>query len=147
MDYTNYPPGRMRGLAYAQNLMRRYFNQNTRPLFSPIRSSELRQYRHHQTPSRVNIDFYFSLPSENMSYHSLSQLQDVKVGVTLKNLLKHSSVKLNDECGFCVICQDEIKIKEIVRRITNCNHVFHMDCVDQWFSENKKCPVCKFELN
>ena len=61
-------------------------------------------------------------------YIFLTQLQDVKIGLLTKNLLKNSTVKLNEnETEFCVICQDNIDIDDIVRNI-KCSHTFHIDC-------------------
>jgi len=49
----------------------------------------------------------------------------------------------NDECSICynVLC-DPHNIA-----ITNCNHVFHFDCLDKWqnvqVSFSKTCPICR----
>ena len=156
MNYTTLPPGRTRGIVYANNLLsrrRRRINLRTSPILytrpyvlhrllsphpsrhiSPIRS----MIRYVPPPPRVDIfdDYVF-----------LTQLQDVKVGLLTKNLLKNSTVKLNEnETEFCVICQDNIDIDDIVRNI-KCSHTFHIDCIDNWFTENKKCPTCKYELS
>ena len=149
MSYRNYPPSRMRGLAYADNIVRRFLNRRRVPI-SPISRIPSVVSRYGRPINRINIDLYVSMPYErgiDMSYNTLSQLHDVKQGVSLKNLLKYSSIKVNDdfEQGFCVICQDEIKIKDIIRNLKNCCHSFHIECIDEWFSENKKCPICKFD--
>ena len=83
----------------------------------------------------------------NDDYILYSQLQDVKIGLLTKKLLENSIVKLNKcENNFCVICQDDIKVNEDIIREIKCSHSFHIDCIDNWFSENKKCPTCKYEL-
>ena len=153
MNYTTLPPGRRRGIVYANNLLsrqrRRLLNIRSPPLsyirptsyilphmmpISPIRT--LSRY----TPPRIIQHNLYD------DYIFLTQLQDVKVGLLTKNLLKNSTVKLNEnETEFCVICQDDIDIDDIVRNI-KCSHTFHIDCIDNWFTENKKCPTCKYEL-
>ena len=151
MNYTNLPPGRQRGLAYANNILNRYLNRMRRiPVFSPIRSSEYLTVRRYNPT--FSIDFYVSVPNNNnedsnTTYQTLSQLEDVKIGISLKKLIKNSIVKLStSESGLCVICQDDIGVKEVIRNINKCNHNFHIDCIDRWLSENKKCPICKSEL-
>ena len=154
MNYTTLPPGRRRGIVYANNLLsrqrRRLFSIRTPPVsyirpssyvlptrmipISPIRT--LTRY----TPPRIIQHNSYD------DYIFLTQLQDVKIGLLTKNLLKNSIVKLNEnETEFCVICQDNIDIDDIVRNI-KCSHTFHIDCIDNWFTENKKCPTCKYEL-
>jgi len=141
MNYTRLPPGRRRGIVYANSLLARRRRSNispilhVRPPISPIRS--LVRY----IPPRIIQHNPYD------DYMFLTQLQDVKVGLLTKNLLKNSTVKLNEnETEFCVICQDDIDIDDIVRNI-KCSHTFHIDCIDNWFTENKKCPTCKYELN
>ena len=81
------------------------------------------------------------------SYLLLSNLLDIKVGVTFKNLKKNSSIKLYNklECKLCVICQNDIINNDIIRTL-NCSHQYHINCIDTWFLENRKCPVCRFEI-
>lgn len=43
----------------------------------------------------------------------------------------------------CSICFDSIKFEELAR-IDSCEHVFHFDCIDKWFSlKHNQCPYCK----
>jgi HRD ubiquitin ligase complex, ER membrane component len=25
-------------------------------------------------------------------------------------------------------------------------HLFHVECVDQWLSSNKRCPICRVDI-
>ena len=27
-----------------------------------------------------------------------------------------------------------------------CMHLFHIDCVDQWLCTNKRCPICRMDI-
>lgn len=45
--------------------------------------------------------------------------------------------------GPCSICLSEYKPKQIVRCMPNCNHCFHVDCIDQWLKMNPTCPLCR----
>ncbi|KAJ3673727.1 hypothetical protein LUZ60_005719 [Juncus effusus] len=46
----------------------------------------------------------------------------------------------------CVICLSEFGEDEILRKIPNCHHVFHADCIDTWFESKVTCPVCRVNL-
>ncbi|KAK7520421.1 hypothetical protein IWZ03DRAFT_358492 [Phyllosticta citriasiana] len=42
----------------------------------------------------------------------------------------------------CVICLEQIEDKEKVRAL-DCNHVFHQNCLDDWYCRwNEFCPLC-----
>ena len=43
----------------------------------------------------------------------------------------------------CVVCQDELHNGEPQHALQACGHVFHTDCVMQWFrSRQSRCPLC-----
>jgi hypothetical protein len=49
-----------------------------------------------------------------------------------------------EEC--CAICQEDIESSVEVRQIRQCTHVFHKDCVDQWFEQSVFCPICRLDI-
>ena len=46
----------------------------------------------------------------------------------------------------CPICQDDMVAGSRVRRITRCNHPFHLDCIGQWFEQSCVCPICRTDI-
>jgi hypothetical protein len=150
MDYTTIPPSRRRGIVYANNLFShrraRRLRRRTPPLSYLRPASYVPSIQLRTSPIRSMVRYVPPTTTIYDEYIFLTQLQDVKVGLLTKNLLNNSTVKLNEnETEFCVICQDNIDIDEIIRNI-KCSHNFHIDCIDNWFTENKKCPTCKYEL-
>ena len=84
--------------------------------------------------------------SSPLNYNILSSLEDVKIGLINKNLILNSKVSINENKEeFCVICQDNILEKQIIRTL-KCLHSFDLECIDNWLINNKKCPTCKFEI-
>lgn len=143
-DYISLPPGRSRRLAYTEYLLslRRYRN-NRNLSISPISD-----YLH---ILRYNGDSIFNTTN---NYDILSSLKDVKIGLISKDLLEKSNIsikkyfekgKKKETLDICVICQDSIEENDIIRTI-DCSHFFHINCIDIWLIENKKCPLCKFEI-
>jgi hypothetical protein len=43
----------------------------------------------------------------------------------------------------CSICQD---VMVNATRIRHCGHVFHAQCITQWFTMNARCPVCRHDI-
>jgi hypothetical protein len=138
MLYTTLPPGRNRMLEYSRSLELRRERNNIRRYTSSINISPIRQ------PRRIRENF-FNL-EYNLDYNNLSTLEDVKIGLINKKILDNSNVEINlKKEEICIICQDDLQIDDILRTI-KCNHSFHLNCIDKWFVENKKCPMCNYEL-
>lgn len=43
----------------------------------------------------------------------------------------------------CAVCLSEFEENEIVRLLPKCNHSFHIECIDMWFSSHATCPLCR----
>lgn len=43
----------------------------------------------------------------------------------------------------CPICLSEYRPKETVKRIPECRHCFHAQCIDEWLPLNATCPICR----
>ena len=140
-NYRNFPPGRNRAIAYSDFLIRRRLRTLT---FSRIRNLQpsIGIYENLQ-PSIGNIENFQSFIYEN--------LKDVKIGISLSKLISNSEINIfqnvkNNNHSLCVICQDDFLANDIVR-IFKCKHLFHINCIERWLCENKKCPLCKEEFN
>lgn len=46
----------------------------------------------------------------------------------------------------CTICLCEFLDQDDVRRLP-CMHLFHIDCVDRWLQQNKRCPMCRMDID
>lgn len=44
----------------------------------------------------------------------------------------------------CAVCQE--RGSDTTWRHLYCEHYFHRDCVDRWFSRNVHCPVCRADI-
>lgn len=47
----------------------------------------------------------------------------------------------------CPICLAEFAEGEKVRVLPNCNHRFHLECIDAWLVSHSSCPLCRHSLN
>ncbi|KAL9246691.1 hypothetical protein vseg_020194 [Gypsophila vaccaria] len=49
--------------------------------------------------------------------------------------------------GPCAVCLCEYEDGDEVRRMRNCQHVFHRSCVDRWIDHDRDtCPLCRTPL-
>ncbi|KAF6143058.1 hypothetical protein GIB67_041126 [Kingdonia uniflora] len=46
----------------------------------------------------------------------------------------------------CPICLGEFADGEKVRVLPNCNHEFHVRCIDPWLVSHSSCPTCRNSL-
>lgn len=49
--------------------------------------------------------------------------------------------------GECAVCLSEFQETEKLRKIPNCSHVFHVDCIDVWLQGNVNCPLCRTSVS
>jgi len=47
----------------------------------------------------------------------------------------------------CSICLAEFREEEKLRVLPQCNHGFHMECIDKWLVSHSSCPICRHSLN
>ncbi|KAK8628853.1 hypothetical protein V6N13_009433 [Hibiscus sabdariffa] len=60
--------------------------------------------------------------------------------------LLYSEAKLQKKdstASCCSICLADYKSSDKLRLLPDCNHLFHVKCVDPWLRLNPTCPVCR----
>jgi len=48
---------------------------------------------------------------------------------------------VNDE-STCAVCLENMEVGSVCHKLT-CDHLFHKDCIAEWFDRNPTCPLCK----
>ncbi|PKI39208.1 E3 ubiquitin-protein ligase RHA1B-like [Punica granatum] len=52
-----------------------------------------------------------------------------------------------DPPGSCAVCLYEFEAGEEIRRLRNCRHVFHRNCLDLWMDcDQMTCPLCRTQF-
>ena len=115
---------------------------NTSPYINPLfgtSNSNLGQI----IPDLVEVTLYTQGQAQN-------NMEDVNVTPDINVLTSASSIHiyntLETEFESCSICMENFSSNSIVRKLNNCGHIFHVDCVDTWFETNIRCPVCRTDL-
>ncbi|XP_071735900.1 putative RING-H2 finger protein ATL21A [Rutidosis leptorrhynchoides] len=76
------------------------------------------------------------------------------VGLDQATIESYTKVVLDDskrlpghaDDAACPICLSDYNVKETVRCIPECQHCFHVDCIDDWLKKNGTCPICRNSL-
>lgn len=85
-------------------------------------------------------------------YVSVSNLTSNETNnpVTLTNLISKSTLKLyqliEDPEQKCHICNENYDSNDICRKLNDCGHYYHYNCIDNWFISNNNCPICNSNL-
>ena len=85
------------------------------------------------------VDNLFNTASEN----------NQTPGLTLSQLNEKTNVYIQDtanENEKCHICKEEYNDNSIYRKNISCEHYFHQGCIDTWYSEKYKCPICNQDV-
>jgi hypothetical protein len=105
----------------------------------------------------TRIDYNMPLNEENIGDFSniINQMLDPNVPLnnvferrlTDEQIENNTSIRIysnNDSTGdTCSICREEYVLDNELRKLNNCSHEFHKDCIDEWLNVNVTCPICR----
>lgn len=61
-------------------------------------------------------------------------------------LVPFGAIDLAKDKAQCPICLGDYVASDILRKIPDCCHLFHVDCIDKWLVCSGSCPVCRVAL-
>lgn len=71
-------------------------------------------------------------------------IQKLPVFLFGETICKLDSVKESDECPICLgLFGDD----EMVKLLPDCEHVYHVQCIDEWLIAHSNCPLCRASLH
>lgn len=75
---------------------------------------------------------------------------DVPIGATKREIGKFTVPmnysKESEKEETCTVCLSDFEENENIRKL-RCNHIFHPECIEKWLDINKKCPMCRKEID
>ena len=143
-DLQNYLSGNING-----NMLNNIFNNSFNA------GDEFNNYNQEQNNNFVYnpfslFNYVFYDPIEEVLQESLNMQPDglektdhvIKISSTRYETLDEKIQNENKSCSICIIdFESEDKIS-----ITNCNHIFHTDCITEWGKYKTECPICREKL-
>ncbi|CAD8081554.1 unnamed protein product [Paramecium primaurelia] len=109
-----------------------------------LQQQEEMEFQNRLIQMQNNVDL------DEMSYEQLQELQE-KMGFVSRGLLEHQIQVLLKQCTIknqtndcCTICLEDSGSPVEIQ--LECGHVFHKECISEWLSREKHCPVCKRDI-
>ena len=59
----------------------------------------------------------------------------------------HHVAKEITNIPYCAVCLQEVLQGERLRKLPQCDHCFHVHCIDEWFQSHSTCPLCRNEVS
>lgn len=59
---------------------------------------------------------------------------------------KGCRLEIERQAPACIICTDEFVVGSTVVRVPECGHLYHHECIRQWWESHNTCPYCRREL-
>jgi len=103
-------------------------------------------------PFTMPFNIPFNIPVNNPQNLFNNTEQNINNGIPLSNInilttvsrfCDFTETNISDNCS---ICQLAFNDNDICRLIKSCKHVFHLECIDIWFSDHITCPCCRHNL-
>ncbi|KAL2251264.1 UNVERIFIED_CONTAM: RING-H2 finger protein ATL22 [Sesamum indicum] len=47
---------------------------------------------------------------------------------------------------YCAICLSDVRGGDRYRKLPECGHCFHAQCIDAWFKVHSTCPLCRTRM-
>jgi hypothetical protein len=96
------------------------------------------------------LSLALSVPTENWLASFFDSVPIRPTGVEIEaasEILQEANIQQD---VICTICQEHSQSPRTTpvswRRLRGCQHVFHRECIDRWFSRNSHCPVCRADI-
>ena len=102
-------------------------------------------YNMNNMNNMMNNMFMNNMMNMNDINNNISNGVDPNIIDSLEVSKMNDVSHLNDEKKQCLICLEDFKNGDEVIYLP-CLHVFHKDCLLEWFREHNYCPICKFKL-
>ena len=101
------------------------------------------------------LSFYLD-PIDNMSNEEYLELAHGEIIEVIENKFEDINsinnyfgnefdlnVLFNESNKTCSICLDEMNQIDKLRKMRDCEHIFHKDCIDNWLLIKSNCPYCR----
>ncbi|XP_031278751.1 NEP1-interacting protein 1-like [Pistacia vera] len=96
--------------------------------------------------------YQWQISTLETTYREISDVYDVNgvKGLSRDSILKLPEFTVDSKIMVqichelcCSICLQDFLEGDSARKLPNCGHCFHLECIDKWVTRNGTCPVCR----
>ena len=62
------------------------------------------------------------------------------------SIVEPTEFHIANEESTCAVCLENMFVGSMCHKLT-CNHLFHKDCITQWFDKNSVCPCAENHMS
>jgi hypothetical protein len=101
----------------------------------------------------IAIDFMKIIKYNDYKNHNITKINDIECSICLEKFIKEDTtskeiiVLLNKYLNNKKIIINQFKNKKNQLVAISCFHIFHKNCLLDWYKENDTCPLCRIKLN
>ena len=97
-----------------------------------------------------NKRLYIQNRKETIEESNFGSFQEIKIerreALTAGTTNTKLTLNMRGSLFFCTICLDVMTHSDDLLKITQCNHIFHKQCMYRWGEINMNCPICRQDI-
>uniref|UniRef100_A0A6C0KCH2 RING-type domain-containing protein n=1 Tax=viral metagenome TaxID=1070528 RepID=A0A6C0KCH2_9ZZZZ len=121
--------------------------------FSTFVTRGLQTYMNRPSGSSVFdtfLQFYFDNTNENnmydddenIDYQNANSVHNIATTQYKGRVTSLAEIEPGNECAICFEEFDETSRIAL----TDCDHCYHIDCINKWYIQNQTCPICRNKI-
>uniref|UniRef100_A0A3Q7ERB0 RING-type E3 ubiquitin transferase n=1 Tax=Solanum lycopersicum TaxID=4081 RepID=A0A3Q7ERB0_SOLLC len=103
----------------------------------------IHKFRNSRTSSQPEQQVGGGGEEEFSDIQTVGLQQSVISAITIHKYKKGEGLIQGTECS---VCLSEFQEDETLRILPNCNHAFHIPCIDTWLESHINCPMCRADI-
>ena len=118
-------------------------NQSLRHITRPaMRDTEISNISFNEIPSIFN---HF-LSNNPINFDNLTPVIVRPTRGEIINATENIEWNVDIGVDICPITRETFNCNDTITRIHHCGHCFNIDAINQWFTQNVCCPVCRYDI-
>lgn len=111
-----------------------------------IHQPEDNPHSSHQAGARSNLRIWASLDRivEDIEARKRQNQQALE---KLPSPVYYGSKEVASAYIVCVICLEEFENGQSCQVFSQCNHIFHSNCIGRWLKRRLTCPICRVSVS
>ena len=159
IEFSDYEEPNVTSISFEDELNRFYREQEEFPTVEQFMNMNQSDDSFYYEFNRITSESIYDLinilniidPMDHVLNNSFDTYQDENLVKTDRDIninsnqflnLEESKKEKNKECSICI----SDFTNESIISMTKCNHIFHTDCIKEWYKYKTDCPICREKI-